>query len=259
MLDIVAAGWAFGIVLTLAIACWLISVARNDVSIVDALWSLMFFAMLGVYEYLAGTSGPRPLLVLALVAIWSLRLAIHIAIRNHGQAEDRRYRSIRRNNEPHFRFKSLYIVFGLQAVLAGLISIPLLVAAAAPSPLGWLDYLGVTLWLIGMFFEVVGDAQLARFRSAPGNDGKVMHSGLWRFTRHPNYFGEFTVWWGYFLLALAAGGVWTVLSPLLMTWLLLRVSGVALLEQNIGQRRPSYADYIRRTNAFFPGPPKAAG
>jgi steroid 5-alpha reductase family enzyme len=191
--------------------------------------------------------------VLALVAAWALRLSIHIAERNHGQPEDRRYAEIRRNNEPGFRFKSLYIVFGLQAVLACVIGLPLLAAVSGSSSLGWFDAVGVGLWLAGMFFEVVGDHQLARFNAEPSNRGKVLDSGLWRYTRHPNYFGEFLIWWGYFLLALAAGGWWTFLSPLLMTYLLLKVSGVALLETTIGERRPAYADYIRRTNAFFPG------
>jgi steroid 5-alpha reductase family enzyme len=124
--------------------------------------------------------------------------------------------------------------------------------------LGWLDALGLSLWLLGMFFEVVGDAQLARFKADPDNRGKVLNSGLWRYTRHPNYFGEFTLWWGFFCFALAAGGWWTVASPLLMSFLLLKVSGVAMLEKDIGERRPAYADYIRNTNAFFPGPPRSS-
>jgi steroid 5-alpha reductase family enzyme len=125
------------------------------------------------------------------------------------------------------------------------------------APLGWLDAAGVALWLGGMFFEVVGDNQLKEFRVDTGNEGKVLDTGLWRYTRHPNYFGECVLWWGFFLLAVAAGGWWTILSPLLMTVLLLRVSGVALLEKDIAERRPAYADYIRRTNAFLPGPARS--
>jgi steroid 5-alpha reductase family enzyme len=258
MLDIAAASWAVAAVLAAAAVAWAVSLARKDVSIVDSLWSLMFLLMLAVYLSMANPGGPRPWLVTILVTIWALRLSIYIAVRNHGKPEDHRYQTIRQNNEPHFQFKSLYIVFGLQAVLAGFIAAPLLVAASAATPLGVLDLLGAVLWLIGMVFEVVGDFQLAHFRAAPANRGQVLDSGLWRFTRHPNYFGEFTIWWGYFAIALAAGGWWTVLSPLLMTLLLLKVSGVALLEQSIGQRRPEYADYVRRTNAFFPGPPGTA-
>lgn len=258
MLEIAAFGWAFALVLAGALSFWLVSLARDDVSIVDSLWSLMFLLIVAAYQVLADPAGPRRWLVLLLVAVWALRLSVYITLRNHGQPEDARYQAIRRNNEPQFRFKSLYIVFGLQAVLAGIISMPLLVASSGQSPLGWLDGLGVALWLAGMFFEVVGDRQLARFRYDPQNRGKVLNTGLWRYTRHPNYFGEFTLWWGYYCLAVAAGGWWTLLSPLLMSLLLLKVSGVALLEKDIGQRRPQYADYIRQTNAFFPGRPSAA-
>jgi hypothetical protein len=124
------------------------------------------------------------------------------------------------------------------------------------APLGLLDYAGVALWFIGFFFEAVGDWQLTQFKRNPANVGKVMDHGLWRYTRHPNYFGDFAIWWGFYLIALAAGAWWSFIGPLLMTGLLLKVSGVALLEKDIGERRPGYADYIRRTNAFFPGPPK---
>jgi steroid 5-alpha reductase family enzyme len=193
-------------------------------------------------------------LVMILVAAWSLRLSWYITRRGHGTEEDHRYKTIRANNEPGFRYKSLYIVYGLQGALAWFIAMPLVVAMSGQAPLGWLDFTGIALWLGGMYFEVVGDNQLRRFRADPANAGKVLDTGLWRYTRHPNYFGECVLWWGYFLLALAAGGWWTVLSPLLMTVLLLRVSGVALLEKDIAERRPEYAEYIRRTNAFLPGP-----
>lgn len=258
MLDVAAAGAAFGFVAIVALGCWVISLVRNDVSIVDAIWSLMFLLMLCVYLILADTSHPRAWLVLTLTTVWALRLSIFIAYRNHGEPEDYRYREIRRNNEPHFRFKSLYIVFGLQAVLAGVIAVPLLVAASGAATLGWLDAVGATLWLVGMLFEVIGDHQLARFKADAANRGRVLDKGLWRFTRHPNYFGEFTLWWGFFFFALAAGGWWTVFSPVLMSFLLLRVSGVTLLERSISERRPEYAAYVRKTNAFFPGPPRAS-
>lgn len=253
MLDASATAWALGCVFAVSFGCWIVSAIRDDVSIVDSLWSLMFLLTVSVYYLLADTSSPRAWLVLALVATWALRLSIHITERNHGQPEDHRYAVIRRNNEPHFRFKSLYIVFGLQAGLAGFIGLPLLVAISGSSSLGWLDFVGIALWAVGMFFEVVGDYQLARFKSNPNNCGQVLDRGLWRYTRHPNYFGECLIWWGYFLLALAVGGWWTILSPLLMTFLLVKVSGVVLLETTISERRPAYADYVRRTNAFLPG------
>jgi steroid 5-alpha reductase family enzyme len=217
----------------------------------------MFLLMLGDYMALADVGGPRAWAVLLMVAVWAIRLSAFITIRNHGQPEDHRYQTIRANNEPNFGFKSLYIVFGLQAVLAGVIAIPLLVGASGTASVGWLDYAGVALWTIGMYFEVVGDNQLKRFRDDENNRGKVLDTGLWALTRHPNYFGEFTLWWGYYCLALSAGGWWTIFAPLLMTVLLLKVSGVSLLESNIKERRPAYADYIKNTNAFFPGLPKS--
>jgi steroid 5-alpha reductase family enzyme len=242
----------------LMLGAWLVSLLKNDVSIVDALWSILFLLIAVAYAWLTGASGPRVVLVLVLVTAWALRLSVYIAIRNHGQPEDPRYQEIRHNNDPGFRFKSAYIVFGLQGLLAWLIAMPLAAAMQGGAPLGLLDLAGAALWAIGMFFECLGDAQLARFKSDPASRGQVMDRGLWRYTRHPNYFGEFTLWWGFYLLAAAAGGWWTVLSPLLMTFLLLRVSGVSLLEKDIGNRRPGYAAYMRRTNAFFPGPPRAA-
>ena len=258
MLDFAAAALAFGVVAVVAVGSWLVSLVRNDVSIVDALWSLMFLSMLTVYFLLTDAGHARAWVILALASVWALRLSVFIACRNHGEPEDYRYREIRRNNEPHFRFKSFYIVFGLQAVLAGVIAVPLLVAVSGTAALGWLDAIGACLWLIGMFFEVVGDHQLARFKADAENRGKVLDTGLWRFTRHPNYFGEFAIWWGYFFFSLAAGGWWTVFSPVLMSFLLLKVSGVALLERSISQRRPEYVEYVRKTNAFFPGPPRVS-
>jgi len=253
MLDWGAYGLAFAAILALASVFWVVSLIRTDVSIVDSLWSLMFLMMLGLYMSMAHLSGPRAWLLLLMVAVWAIRLSAFISIRNHGESEDHRYQTIRKNNEPYFRYKSLFIVFGLQAALAGIIALPLLFAASGTSPLGWLDFLGVALWIVGMFFEVVGDQQLKKFRSNKNNQGQVLDTGLWRLTRHPNYFGECALWWGFYCLALATGGWWTIISPLLMTVLLLKVSGVTLLESSIQERRPAYAEYVRNTNSFFPG------
>jgi steroid 5-alpha reductase family enzyme len=221
------------------------------------MWSLMFLLALLVYLAASGATGWQAWLVTGLVAVWALRLAGYIAWRNHGRPEDHRYRTIRANNQPNFHLKSLYLVFGLQGFLAWVIVLPVLAAVNGPSSPGPIHLIGLALWLAGMFFEVVGDAQVARFRRRPGQPGEVLEAGLWRYTRHPNYFGECLIWWGYFTLALAAGGAWTVISPLLMTFLLLRVSGVALLERDIGDRRPAYRRYTEKTNAFFPGPPRS--
>jgi steroid 5-alpha reductase family enzyme len=242
-------------IVSFGIFFWVVSVIRRNVSIVDSLWSLMFLLATAVYALTVSDNGPRTLLVLVLVAVWALRLSIHITVRNWGEGEDYRYQRIRANNEPGFAWKSLYIVFGLQGLLAWIISMPLLLALASPQPLGWLDAVGVSLWLIGMVFEAGGDYQLLKFKSEPGSRGKVLDTGFWRYTRHPNYFGEACLWWGYFAIALAAGGWWSIYAPALMTLLLLKVSGVAMLEKDIHERRPAYRDYIARTNAFLPGLP----
>jgi steroid 5-alpha reductase family enzyme len=239
-----------------AAVAWAIGVIRRDVSIVDSLWSLFFLLALLVYLAVGGATGPRAWLITAMVAAWALRLSVYITVRNHGKPEDYRYQAIRRNNEPHFWLKSLFIVFLLQGFLAWVIALPALAAVSGQTAPGPLDFMGLALWLVGMFFEVVGDWQLARFRRSGREPGAVLDTGLWRYTRHPNYFGEATLWWGIYLLALSAGAWWTVFAPVLMTFLLLRVSGVALLEKDIADRRPAYRDYIRRTNAFFPGRPR---
>jgi steroid 5-alpha reductase family enzyme len=253
-----AAAWGLAAILLLAAATWVVSLVKSDVSIVDAMWSLLILAAALVYAAVLPPTGPRAPWVLPLAALWALRLSAHITWRNWGEPEDRRYQAIRARNEPRFALKSLYLVFGLQGVLATIVSLPLLAALAAPVPLAWLDAFGLALVVFGVLFEAVADWQLARFKADPGNRGKVMDHGLWRYSRHPNYFGEFCVWWGFFLVALAAGGWWSILSPLLMSVLLLKVSGVALLEQDIGERRPAYRDYVARTNAFFPGAPRPA-
>ncbi len=259
MFDLATWATALAPIAVMAAAGWLLSLARDNVSHVDVLWSLMFLAA-GVFYFLAlDEAGTRAVVVLVLLTAWSIRLAGYIARRNRGEPEDHRYRTIRANNEPNFRFKSLYIVFGLQGALAWFISLPLMAAMSGDAPLGWLDAAGIALWSVGMVFEAIGDWQLARFRRDPSNANRVLDCGLWRYTRHPNYFGNFCIWWGFYLLALAAGGWWSVASPVLMTVLLLKVSGVSLMESTITSRRPGYADYVRRTNAFFPGPPRAAG
>jgi len=243
-------------VLVASVAAWLVSVVRRDVSIVDSLWSLMILLCALAYVWLARETGPRTFLLITLLSLWAVRLSLHITIRNHGEPEDRRYREIRRNNQPFFEWKSLYIVFLLQGFLAWVVCLPVVAALGGQAPPGPLDFAGVALWLTGMFFEGVGDYQLMRFRRRERSENEVLDTGLWRYTRHPNYFGEALVWWGFYLLAMSAGAWWTVIAPLLMTFLLLRVSGVALLEKDISDRRPAYRDYVRRTNAFFPGQPK---
>jgi len=247
---------ALPVLLGAASLTWVYSLLKRNVTIVDTLWSLLFVIAATVYVASVESPSQRAWLVLGLVGIWGARLATYLAWRNRGHEEDRRYQAIRRRNEPHFALKSLWLIFGFQAVLAWIISLPLAGAVAGDAPLGLLDWLGVALWAIGLYFEAVGDWQLARFKADRANAGRVMDRGLWRYTRHPNYFGDFCVWWGLYLLALSAGAWWTVVGPLIMSFLLLRFSGVRLLERDIGERRPAYAEYVRRTNAFFPGPRK---
>jgi steroid 5-alpha reductase family enzyme len=242
--------WAAALpaVLILSLLAWALASARRNAGLVDIFWPLFFAAAAAVYAARAGSAS----IVLALVLAWALRLAGYLAWRNWSAEEDRRYRAIRERNEPNFAVKSLYLVFGLQAVLAWVISAPLSIAVSSEA-----HYFGLGLVVFGTAFEAIADWQLARFKADPANRDQVMDRGLWRHTRHPNYFGECCVWWGFYAIAAAAGGAWTVFSPLLMTFLLLRVSGVSLLEKDIGERRPAYRDYVRRTNAFIPGPRRA--
>ena len=250
------AGLGLAACAAIALLVWAMSVPLSDVSIVDSAWSLLVLSPALVAAALAPQAGPRAPWVLGLAGAWAVRLALYITWRHWGHPEDHRYRAIRARNGPRFACKSLYLVFGLQALLAWLVALPLV--AAVTSSVAWnlFDGLGAALCLVGLVIEALADAQLARFKADPGNRGRVMATGLWRYSRHPNYFGEFCVWWGLGLVALAAGAWWAVVSPLLMSLLLLKVSGVTLLEKDIGARRPAYRAYIARTNAFFPWRPR---
>ena len=256
MFDATSYLWGLTAILSAGVATWVVSLMKRDVSIVDGLWAVMFLIAAVTYAATLEDPGPRAGIVLVLVGLWAVRLSGYITWRNWGEEEDFRYRRIRENNQPGFAFKSLYIVFGLQGLLAWVISLPLLAAIAGDAPLNLLDFAGIALWTVGMAFEAVGDLQLARFKADPANRGRVLDNGLWRYTRHPNYFGNACIWWGLYCMALAAGGWWSIVSPLLMTFLLLKISGVVLLEQDIAERRPAYREYQRRTNAFFPGLPR---
>lgn len=239
---------------------WLLTLKPRNVTLVDSLWALFFLLTCLVNMVYLPQLSTRAWLTLTLVGLWSIRLSSYLHWRNHGKAEDQRYQAIRTRNEPHFEYKSLYLIFLLQAMLAWIISLPLQAAMQSSSThLIWLDGLGMCFWLIGMGFQVLGDLQLARFKSKPGNHEKVLDTGVWRYTRHPNYFGESCIWWGYYCLALAAGAWWSVVSPILMTFLLVKVTGVKLLEADIASRRPAYAEYIKRTSAFIPLKPKSGG
>jgi steroid 5-alpha reductase family enzyme len=254
-----AALLGLGAAIGLALLTWVASLVQRDVSLVDRVWSLIVAAPAAAYACALRPYDARFTVMAIVLVLWAIRLAAYVTWRNWGHGEDRRYQAIRARNQPGFPLKSVYLVFVLQAVLGWLVSTPFLAAAARPAPWTMLDAIGAGVALFGFAFEAAGDRQLASFKADPAHRGKVMDRGVWRYTRHPNYFGECCVWWGFFVMALPPGGWWSVISPLLMTGLLLKVSGVALLEKDIGERRPEYRDYIRRTNAFFPGPPKQGG
>lgn len=235
---------------------WLISLRLKDASIVDIFWGLGFVAIAWITFSVARESAPRSILMTAIVTLWGLRLSGYLAWRNIGKPEDYRYRAMREKHGERFPLISLFYVFGLQGLIMLIVSQPIQAVSTENSPLNWLDAIGAITWLGGLFFESVGDVQLARFKASPENQGKVMDRGLWRYTRHPNYFGDFLVWWGIYMIALAGGNAWTIFSPILMSILLVRVSGVTLLESSLRVRKTGYDEYIRRTSAFFPLPPR---
>jgi steroid 5-alpha reductase family enzyme len=250
------------LILVLAVLTWIASLIRSDASLVDRAWGVLIAGAAVTYGLSWGVHSGRAAWMLALVVAWGVRLSTFITWRNWGHGEDRRYQEIRARNQPHFGWKSLYLVFGLQSLLAWLVSSPFIVGVSSTAPFGWLDGIGIVIAVSGIGFEAIGDWQMARFRADPKNSGRVMDSGLWRYSRHPNYFGETCMWWGVWLLALAGGGwsgAWTVASPLVMTFLLLKVSGVSLLEKDITERRPGYREYIANTSAFIPGRPRRTG
>ncbi len=237
---------------------WVVSLVRKDASIIDLFWSLTFIAAAVVYAMSTGAEeGGRTTLMLALVTVWGLRLSGYLTWRNWGEPEDYRYQRMRERGGPSWPYKSLLTVFWGQAVLAWIVSAPLLAGADGSSDVGVLAYLGIATWAVGIFFEAVGDWQLSVFKQDPASAGKVLDEGLWRYTRHPNYFGDFMVWWGLFLIAADAGGWWSVYGPVAMSVLLMRVSGVTLLERKLSKTRAGYERYVRTTNAFFPGPKRS--
>lgn len=248
-------GYALIAIFAFSLTGWILSFAIHKYSHVDSMWSL--FMAITAYISLIFTQdlSLRAWLVLIAVTLWALRLSIFLTWRNWGH-EDHRYDTIRKNNEPHFWLKSLYIIFGFQAVLAWIISYPIYVSITSQSSLQWLDGAGLVLFTAGFYWETVADWQLMRFRHSSGNPQAVLQTGLWRYSRHPNYFGECLIWWSFALFAAATGNVWVWISPVIMTFLLLKVSGVSLMEQTIHSRRPGYAEYAKRTNAFIPGFPK---
>jgi steroid 5-alpha reductase family enzyme len=248
-----------GAVAALMVSTWALSLVLRDASIVDIAWGLGFVVVAWLAFVLGDGPIERRVLVAGLTTIWGVRLAVHMLRLRLGQGEDFRYREMRARYGRRFPLVSLFSVYLFQGLGMWAVSLPVQAAAALPGPSGLtaLDLAGLAVWVSGMAFEVGGDRQLAQFRADPRNRGKVMDRGLWRYTRHPNYFGDFCVWWGIFLIALAADGAWwAVAGPLTMTLIFTRFFGVPLMERHLASTKPGYEEYARRTSAFFPCPPK---
>ena len=246
-------------IVVLMIATWLVSLALKNASIVDIVWGLGFVLVAWVVRLRVDDGlAARQNLLVGMTTLWGLRLGGYLWWRNHGKGEDYRYRAMRKHWGPRFPIISLGTVFGLQGVLMFTVSLPVQLGQTRVEPdLGVLAFIGIAVWAIGIFFEWVGDAQLARFKGDPSNQGKVMTRGLWKFTRHPNYFGDACVWWGIALVAAETTvGKFGLIGALVMTILLRRVSGVVLLEKSLSKRKEGYVDYVARTSPFFPRPPK---
>ena len=246
-------------IVILMFSTWVVSVVVKNASIVDIVWGLGFVVTGWVSFAIGDGDDVRGWVLAVLVSLWGLRLAGYLARRNVGHGEDYRYRAMRKHWGAKFPIVSLVTVFTLQGVLMWVVSLPLQLGQVEESPgFGPIGTIGALVWGVGLFFETVGDAQLRRFKADPANEGKVMSSGLWRYTRHPNYFGDAVVWWGIAIVAAEAGvGIFGFIGAAVMTFLLVRVSGVALLEKSLRKRKPEYEDYVRRTSSFVPRPPKA--
>jgi len=249
----------FLVIMILMTLLWVASVIAKNVSIVDLFWGLGFI-LSGVFYFLkTGGNEPRKIILIILVSVWALRLSGYLAWRNIGKGEDFRYKQFREKyGAKRYWWISFFQTFLLQGILMWLISAPLLGAQikGQNNALGILDYAGIVLWIIGFCFESIGDLQLSRFKNDPTNKGKVLDKGLWHYTRHPNYFGDSAIWWGYGFLCLAAGSYLPVLGSVLMTALIIKVSGVALLEKSLKEKKPEYKEYIENTSAFLPWFPK---
>jgi steroid 5-alpha reductase family enzyme len=244
------------IILALISALWLLSLALKNSSIIDIFWGMGFVITFWAGAFLVSAElSARAILLGLIVTIWGLRLSVHIYVRNHGHEEDFRYAKWREAAGRAWWWRSFFQVFALQGVLMWIISLPLLateIASSFPAALSVYDLIAIILWLTGFAFEAGGDYQLARFKADPANTGKILITGFWSVTRHPNYFGDAAQWWSFYLLALLSGGWWTIICPLIMTYLLRNISGVAMLEKALKDTKPGYAQYMLNTPAFFP-------
>jgi steroid 5-alpha reductase family enzyme len=250
-----------GIALAMVLLLWLISIPLHDISIIDMAFSSLITVLLVVAYWLAASSGVLPGLILVLVCIWALRMSSYLVHRNWGHGEDPRYTRLRSWVAPGwpFHWLSLRQVFLLQGVVIWVLTLPQQIAMVTGSGVepGVLAALGLGLWCLGFFFETVGDAQLSKFRADPARRGQVLNTGLWRFTRHPNYFGELCQWWGLFVIALEAPWAWCgIIGPILYSWLVLNVTGQRTLDKKLAREKPGYAEYMRSTSGLIPRPPR---
>jgi steroid 5-alpha reductase family enzyme len=247
--------WILGLMSLL----WVISLTLKNSSIVDIFWGTGFIITSWIaFVRTIETVGARDWLIVILVTIWGLRLSLYVLRRNAGKGEDFRYAKWRNEAGSSWWWKSYFKVFLLQGLIMWVVAAPLTAIQlhGANDALGILDYLGIAIWALGFYFEVVGDAQLAIFKANRDKKEKLLTTGVWRFTRHPNYFGDSAQWWGFYIIALSSGAWWTIISPILMTYLLVKVSGVAMLERTLKNTKPEYEDYAQKTNAFIPWFPK---
>jgi len=247
------------IIVILVSLLWIVSVMITNVSIVDLFWGMGFVVVNAFYFLYSGEFYSRKTLLLVLVTLWGLRLSIYLTWRNAGKGEDFRYQEFRKNYGPErYWWFSYFQTFLLQGFLIMLVSLPLLGVNTQTDFDGftWLDYLALVVFVIGFAFEAGGDYQLAKFKGNPNNKGKVLDTGFWKYTRHPNYFGDSAVWWSFGLFSLASGAYWQVIGSIIMTLLIIKVSGVALLEKTLNTTKPQYREYIEKTNSFFPWFPK---
>jgi steroid 5-alpha reductase family enzyme len=244
------------LIIAMMTALWVLSLVLKNSSIVDIFWGTGF-VLVNLSAFFYSQQSTQQTLVTMIVTLWGLRLSIHIFLRNHGKPEDFRYAQWRTESGPRWWWISFFKVFFLQSILMWIIAAPLLAVQTVANVSSHMvvNIVGIAVWAIGFFFEAVSDYQLAAFKSDSRNAGKVMNGGLWRYSRHPNYFGDTVQWWGFYVIAAASGSWWTLFSPVIMTILLLRISGVTLLEKTM-KTRPGYEEYMRATNAFFPWPPK---
>jgi len=247
------------LIISLLTILWLISVFIKNVSIVDIFWGLGFL-FINLYYFLASDEFyTRKIILLVLVTLWALRLSIYLAWRNIGKGEDYRYQEFRKKyGEERYWWVSFFQVFLLQGILIVLVSLPLLATnfETQNDYLNLFDYLAILFWVIGFIFESAGDYQLSKFKMNPNNKGKVLNTGLWKYTRHPNYFGDTMVWWAYAIFSIASQNYWSFIGSIIMTLLIVKVSGVALLEKSLKDKKLEYLEYIRKTNSFFPWFPK---